>query len=51
MQPLTYRDGYNDGRLMGGMLVFTWIVGTWTIAYVILNLFEPITPDSCQKGV
>jgi hypothetical protein len=48
---LTYRDGYNDGRMSGGIFVFTMMICTWIIAYIILNLLEPVTPNSCQKGV
>lgn len=48
---LTYREGYNDGRMSGGILVFTCMVGTWLIAYFLLDLFEPVASDPCQKGV
>ncbi len=42
---------YEKGRVDGAWYMFTIMVSTWIIAYFLFNLFEPVTPDPCQKGV
>lgn len=42
---------YEKGRVDGAWYMFTVMVVTYIIAYIILDLFEPVAPNSCQKGV